>query len=131
MVGIDFRPADGKLYALTSTARLYTVDANTGAATLKATLAADPADATAPYAGLVGTTNSVDFNPVADRLRVLSETGQSLRINVDTGATTTDGEVNRAGTPATVVAAAYSNSFAGTTTTTLFDLDANSDVLAR
>ena len=35
-------------------------------------------------------TFGVDFNPVPDRLRVVSNTGQNLRINVDTGATTTD-----------------------------------------
>ena len=33
----------------------------------------------------------VDFNPVADRLRIVSNTGQDLRANVDTGATTVDG----------------------------------------
>ena len=131
VVGIDFRPADAKLYALANNGRPYTVDPATGAATLKATLAADAADATAPYAGLSGTRFSVDFNPLADRLRVVSSTGQSLRINVDTGATTTDSTINRASGAAMVVAAAYSNSFAGTTTTTLFDLEANTNVLAR
>src|SRR4051794_7704120 len=50
IVGIDFRPADGRLYALTNrrgTGRLYTVSPTTGAARLVGTLAADPADATA------------------------------------------------------------------------------------
>ncbi len=131
VVGIDFRPLDRLLYALTTNGKLYTVDPATGAATAKSTLAADPADATVPYTALSGTSFSVDFNPAADRLRVISDTGQSLRINVDTGATTSDGSINRASGPASVVAAAYSNSFAGTTTTTLFDLDATTDVLAR
>lgn len=132
VLGIDQRPADRLLYALTSAGKLYTVDAATGAATAKATLAADTADTTAPYAGLVGTVFSVDFNPAADRLRVISDTGQSLRINVDTGATTTDGAINRADLIAPrVVAAAYTNSFAATTSTILYDIDTASDVLAR
>ena len=33
VLGIDFRPADNLLYALGSTARLYTIDVATGAAT--------------------------------------------------------------------------------------------------
>ncbi|CAN5192223.1 hypothetical protein BH10PSE17_BH10PSE17_18760 [soil metagenome] len=130
VVGIDVRPSDRLLYALTNSGRVYTVDTTTGVATLKSSLAADSADATAPYTALAGTVFSVDFNPVADRMRVISDLGQSLRINVDTGATTTDGEINRT-SPARVVAAAYTNSFAGTTATTLFDLEANSDVLSR
>jgi hypothetical protein len=131
VVGVDFRPANGRLYALTSAARLLTVDPETGVATGASTLAADPADTTLPYAGLAGTRFTVDFNPVADRLRVISDTGQNLRINVDSGATTTDGVINRGTAPAVVVAGAYTNSFAGTTATDLLDLEANSNVLAR
>ena len=81
VVGIDTRPADGQLYALTSASKLYTVDKTTAAATLKSTLST----------ALAGSAFGVDFNPVPDRLRVTSNTGQNLRINVDTGATITDG----------------------------------------
>ncbi len=131
VIGIDFRPADRLLYALTNTGKLFTVDPATGVSTAKSTLSADPTDTTAPYPGLAGTIFSVDFNPVADRLRVVSNLGQSLRINVDTGVTITDGDINRVGAPATVLASAYSNSFAGTPTTVLYNLEANSDVLTR
>ena len=130
VLGIDFRPNDGLMYAISSAARLFTINPATGAATLKATLAADAADTTAPFTAVTGAEFAVDFNPVADRLRVISSTGQSLRINVDTGATTTDGNINRAGALPTVSAAAYLNSFAGTTTTSLFDIDTSSDNLA-
>ena len=130
VLGIDFRPANGKLYGLTSNARVVSIDTGSGAATVVSTLAADPADTSAPYTGLDGSQFTVDFNPVADRLRVISETGQSLRINVETGITITDGTINRS-TPAKVVAGAYTNSFAGTTATTLYDLDANENVLAK
>ncbi|MDB5948224.1 MAG: polymerase, partial [Massilia sp.] len=88
------------------------------------------ADTSLPYAGLSGTSFAVDFNPVADRLRVISDTGQSLRINADTGATTTDGAINMAGGTPVVTGAAYTNSFAGTTTTTLVDIDTSLDTLS-
>ena len=129
VVGIDTRPKDGALYALTGAGKVYTVNPATGAATLKVTLAADPADASAPFSALSGSVFSVDFNPMADRLRVISDNGQNLRINVDTGATTTDTPINRAGVAPLVLASAYSNSFDGTASTMLFNLDAASDVL--
>ena len=126
-LGIDVRPADGKLYLLSNAGRLYTVDPATGVATFKSTLTVDTTDATAPFAALAGTAFGVDFNPVADRLRVVSNTGQSLRINVDTGVTITDGSIN--GAPATVTASAYTNAFVGTTSTQLFNLDSSTGTL--
>jgi len=135
VVGIDQRPADGKVYGLSSSGRLFTVVPTTGVATVVATLAADPADTTdgnAPYSTfpVAGTVFAVDFNPVADRLRVITSTGASLRINVATGATTTDGSINRAGAAPVVAAAAYTNSFAGTTATALYDMERTSNVLS-
>lgn len=130
LLGIDVRPKDGLLYGMSSTGRIVTIDPVTGAATARATLAADPTDTTAPYTAITGTAFAVDFNPVADRLRVIGNTGQSLRINVDTGATTTDGALNRAGLAPVVTAAAYTNSYAGTTATQLFDIDTTSASLA-
>lgn len=125
--GIDFRPASGLLYALGSRGNLYTLDAATGRATFRAQLKAAAGDDN-PFTGLLGTQFGVDFNPVADRLRVVSNTGQNLRINVDTGDTITDGALtgtNAAGAPVTptATAAAYTNSFAGATSTTLYILD--------
>jgi len=130
VLGIDVRPRDGMLYGLTSTARLITIDPTNGVATVKATLAADSTDTTLPYTAIAGTAFAVDFNPVADRLRVISNSGQNLRINVDTGATTTDGVINRAGVAPSVAAAAYTNSILNATTTQLFDVDSASSVLA-
>jgi hypothetical protein len=139
LVGIDFRPRDGLLWGLTGAGRLYTIDAGTGVATLRATLTADPADTTLPFTGLSGTVTSVDFNPAADRLRVITSTGQNLRIVVETqtvggvtvtaGHTTTDLVLNRASGVPSIVASAYTNSFAGTTSTSLFNLEENADQL--
>ncbi|NHZ43397.1 DUF4394 domain-containing protein [Massilia aquatica] len=130
LLGFDIRPKDGLLYGITSSARIVTIDAKTGVATVKATLVADAADLTLPFSAIAGTAFAVDFNPLADRLRVIGNSGQSLRINVDTGATTTDGAINRAGAAPVVTAGAYTNSFAGTTATMLFVLDTASDNLA-
>jgi hypothetical protein len=125
VAGIDFRPADGLLYALGSRGTIYTLDAATGRATLRSVLKAAAGD-DAPFTRLVGTQFGVDFNPVADRLRVVTNTGENLRIDVDTGDTTTDGNLTRASNPGqtpTVTAAAYSQSFRGSTATTLYVLD--------
>jgi hypothetical protein len=130
VLGIDQRPSDSKLYALGSTGRVYTVDPATGAAALKSTLIADTADTTdgnAPFTALDGTDFGVDVNPVPDRLRVVSNTGQNLRINMDTGATITDLALNPAGS--SVTSAAYTNSFVGAGATTLYVLDATNDRL--
>lgn len=64
-------------------------------------------------------------------MRVISSTGQNLRINVDTGATITDGNLN--GLMNTqVTAAAYTNSYQGTiSSTALFDLDNTSNRLLQ
>ena len=125
VLGIDFRPAGGALYLLGDTGRVYTVDTTTAAASLVAQLNNGAGGAVA----LDGTAFGVDFNPVADRLRVVSDTGQNLRIVPDTGATTGDGAL---GMPAPdVVAAAYTRSFAGSTTTSLYVIDAATGSLHR
>jgi hypothetical protein len=127
IVGMDARTATGQFYALGSTSRLYTINKSTAAATLVAALSADPADATDPFTLLSGSSFGVDFNPVVDRLRVVSDSGQNLRINPDTAAVTTDGALNP-GVPHTV-ASAYSNAFVGATSTTLYQIDSASNSL--
>jgi Domain of unknown function (DUF4394) len=115
ILGIDMRPANGQLYALGSTSRLYTLNASNGAATLVGTAALTTT--------LSGTEFGFDFNPTVDRIRVVSNTGQNLRLHPETAAVAAvDANLNP-GTPS-VSAAAYTNNFAGTTTTVLYVLDA-------
>jgi hypothetical protein len=78
LLGIDFRVARGVLYALAASGRLYTLDTATG--TLKQV---GNAASTVP---LTGALFGVDFNPVADRIRVVSDSGLNLRLHPDTGA---------------------------------------------
>jgi hypothetical protein len=123
LVGIDVRPANNLLYGLGDQGGVYTIATDNGRATLAARI----------NVPLQGTSFGVDFNPVADRLRVVSDTGQNLRINVADGTTTPDGTLNyTAGTPATgVVGAMYTNNDADpNTNTTLFDVDSTLDQIA-
>ena len=127
LIGIDFRPADGLLYAVGSTARLYTINVTTGAATHVAALAADAADMTDPFTALNGTNFGFDFNPLADRLRIVSDARQNLRINAATGAVTTDGNLDFVAPD--VIAAAYTQNFARPASTRLLAIDAATGTL--
>lgn len=117
IVGIDFRPATGRLIAIGSNSRIYTVNTTNAAATFTATLST----------ALSGTAFGVDFNPTVDRIRIISNTGQNLRVNPTNGAVIVDGAINGATT--SVDAAGYTNSFNGATTTTLYDISAATDTL--
>ncbi len=126
--GIDARPFNNTLvgFAANGTAgRLYNINRATGIASIASTLS------TAVNGNFFG----VDFNPTVDRLRIVSDTGQNLRVNVDTGATTVDGNLQfaaadpNAGTPPQVIAAAYANNFNGAAATTLYTLDLSTQSL--
>jgi Domain of unknown function (DUF4394) len=129
LVGIDYRVQDGKLYGVGNAGGIYTISA---------------ADATAAKVSqltvaLAGTSFGVDFNPAANRLRVVSDTGQNLRHNLDdaaatpplAGATVADATLTipPATTPAMGIgAAAYTNNdLDPNTATTLLDLDTMAD----
>jgi len=90
---------------------------------------------------LMGMMFGVDFNPFADALRVVSDTGQNLRLNPNTAVVATnvsptgDGALNylmgdaNFGAVPNVIAAGYTNNFAGAPSTSLFDIDASLDIL--
>ncbi|GAA3963140.1 DUF4394 domain-containing protein [Hymenobacter antarcticus] len=124
VVGADFRPATGQLYALGYNAtngesRLYTVNLTTGAVT---------AVGAAPITlALGGTTDRIgfDFNPTVDRIRVISTNLANFRLNPNDGAiAATDGALT---SPAG--AAAYTNNQSSANTTQLFDYDATTGTL--
>jgi hypothetical protein len=129
ILGIDRRPATGQLYALGSSSRVYVIDPESGAATAVGSGPFTPA--------LSGTRFGFDFNPVVDRIRIVSNTGQNLRVHPDTGviaatdltiayATGDDGE----GTVPSVSGSAYTNSVSpAPVATTLYDIESKRDVL--
>lgn len=120
ILGIDFRPVNGQLYALGSSSRIYTINLGTGTAT---------AVGSAPFSTLLsGTDFGFDFNPTVDRIRVVSNTGQNLRLNPNDGTIAATDITLNPGSPI-ISAAAYTNNFAGAASTTLFVIDHNTDKL--
>jgi hypothetical protein len=128
LIGIDFRVQDGKLYGVGNGGGVYTIDTTTASAQLINTL-------TVP---LNGTTFGVDFNPAADRLRIISDTGQNLAHNVNAGGVTAQNATltytvpPAQPVPATGLSgAAYTNNDVApdgaSTATTLFDVDTTMD----
>ncbi len=117
--GVDFRPANGQLYALGRSSRLYTINTSSGAAAMVGS---------GPFGvALTGEGYGFDFNPVVDRIRVVSSSGQNLRLNPETGAVAAidaalgENDASRRLTGG-AVAAAYTNNYAGATSTTLYVL---------
>lgn len=129
LVGIDYRVQDGELYGVGDEGGIYTLDTDTAKATQVGVL-------TVP---LEGEFFGVDFNPAANALRVVSDTGQNLRqpfATMPLAVTAVDTELtNPATAPATgtvpakgITAAGYTNNdLADDTATTLFVLDTKLD----
>lgn len=77
LLGIDFRPANGRLYAAGSSGRLYVLDTGTGAAA---------AVGTGNFAALVRSEAlGFDFNPVSDRIHITDGSGSNFRLHPETG----------------------------------------------
>jgi hypothetical protein len=124
LVGIDYRVQDGKLYGVGDEGGIYRIERRTGMATKVSRLTV----------ALSGSTFGVDFNPAADRLRIVSDTGQNLRHNVNAGGTTVvDTALTYPPAPTVaggITAAAYTNNdLNADTSTTLYDIDTAMDQL--
>jgi len=126
LVGIDYRVQDGRLYGVANGGGIYTIDTENAQATFVNSL-------TVP---LSGSFFGVDFNPAADRLRIISDTGQNLAHNVNVGGiTATNANLTYTAPPSAptaalgVTAAAYTNNDLNqpNTATTLFDIDTTLD----
>jgi hypothetical protein len=121
IVGLDRRPANGRIYGLASSGRLYLIDPISGVASV-----VNPT----PGFALIGANFGVDFTPVADRLRIVSSSGQNFRANPDDGSLTgTDGFLTET---VQVTAIAYDrNDVNPATPTTLYGIDAAGGNLVR
>jgi hypothetical protein len=120
ILSIDFRPATGQLYGVSNQSRIYVIHQMNGMARAVSATPFTPA--------ISGTEVGFDFNPTVDRIRLVTNTGQDLRLNPETGLVVAiDGNLNP-GNP-NVVAVAYTNSIAGAASTTLYDIDVNTDKL--
>ncbi|MCA2211689.1 DUF4394 domain-containing protein [Jidongwangia harbinensis] len=122
LIGIDRRVQDGLLYGVGNAGGVYTLRSADGRATKVSQLTV----------ALSGAAFGVDFNPAADRLRVISDTGQNLRHNVNAGGTTI-ADTTMTYPPATTAAGgvtgvAYTNNdLDADTGTTLYDIDTTLD----
>jgi hypothetical protein len=144
VVGLDFRPATGQLFAITVPAgtptfaqvRSYVVDPATAAATLVGSVPIN----TVMGAGDLPT--GTDFNPVVDRLRVVNAGNENFRINPNNGVLAgNDADLTYTGpTTGPVTAVAYDRNIApgppGTiappgTLTTLYGIDVGADRLVK
>ena len=128
LLGIDVRPADGKLYGLFVDGTVATIDPAGGTASPVAVLKTVPA---------AGATATVDFNPAADAMRIMGSDGSNLRTKIAGGAVTEDGrhafaagDAGRSGSPR-IVAGAYTNAYAGTQATALYNVDGAAGALVR
>jgi hypothetical protein len=125
-VGVDFRVQDGLLYGVGNKGGIYTIGIPT---------AGVPAAITTKVSqlqiALSGTNFGVDFNPAANRLRVISDSGQNLRHSVDDHTTVADTTLTtppNSGTTTGVTAPAYTNNdLNAETVTTLFDINTTTD----
>ncbi|MGH8566718.1 MAG: DUF4394 domain-containing protein [Gammaproteobacteria bacterium] len=126
LLGIDYRPTNGRLYSISEDSNLYIIDPATGAAALVCTL-------TVSFDG--GPHSGFDFNPQSDRLRLVGANGQNLRSHPEIGATAADTplayaeEDPHAGTKPSITAAAYTNSVRAAPSTKLFNIDSGLDLL--
>ncbi|WP_326584791.1 DUF4394 domain-containing protein [Streptomyces sp. NBC_00487] len=126
LIGIDFRVQNGVLYGVGNKGGIYTIKYPPAT-----TQDVEVTKVSQLQYALNGTNFGVDFNPAADRLRVISDNGQNLRHNL--GDHTTIQDVNLTtppieGTTKGVSAAAYTNNdLDGSTATTLFDINTTSD----
>ncbi|MEW2441824.1 DUF4394 domain-containing protein [Micromonospora marina] len=124
LVGIDYRVQNGRLYGVGDKGGIYLISTRDAKAEEVSQLSVP----------LKGRYFGVDFNPAADRLRVISDQGQNLRHNVNDDTTVVDGTLTYP--PSTdaakgVTGAAYTNNdLDPDTATTLFDIDTTLDQVA-
>jgi hypothetical protein len=134
LIGIDFRPTDGKLYGLTDLGAIYAIPVSqnrVGSATRVSTI--NPR-----FTG--GLAMLFDFNPVANATRVAGSNDQNLAVvngadgsNLSATVAQTPfayvkGDVGSGKDPE-LVGGAYTNNYSGATTTLFYAIDHDLDTL--
>ena len=130
LVGIDYRVSKGVLFTLSRSGRVYTINTESGALA--------PVGGTPIASAMEGAAFGFDFNPAADRIRLVSNTGQNLRLHPDTGALvavdaplTFDLGDSQAGQKPQLLAAAYTYNKKDEKITTNFAIDGRTGTLVR
>ena len=125
ILGIDFRPDDGQIFAVGSSNRLYTIGMD-GSATQVGPSFNIPLD---------GSAFGYDFNPTIDRSRIDTNTNNNYVVNPNDGLITqvndvfySIGDANE-GVDPNIAHIAYTNSFPGALSTQLYAIDVGLDTL--
>ncbi|MEV0675563.1 DUF4394 domain-containing protein [Actinosynnema sp. NPDC050436] len=125
LIGLDFRVQNNTLYGVGNAGGIYTISIPDVVVKKVSQLGV----------ALDGGFFGVDFNPAANRLRVVSNTGQNLRHNIDDGPTAGTTVVDQplstppapAPTPGVSAVAYTNNDLNADTATTLFDINTTTD----
>lgn len=137
IVGIDFRPADNTLFALTTGERLYTINPAAGIATPIGPASAVSMNKRASY--------GFDFNPAVDEIRVVNDADENVRfdptaaaaidfnpnvagVQGDTNLAYIAGDSNQGKDPS-IVGIAYTKNLPSGTPTTLYGIDSAQNTL--
>lgn len=127
LIGIDFRPADGRLYTLTDTGTVYTVSLASGSLGAVTRVS----NVSPRFDG--GYQSLMDFNPVVNALRLIgsddsnfalvNSNGGNLNVTaVQTAMTYPAGDVN-AGKDPNIACGSYTNNVAGAQVTLFYGID--------
>ncbi|MES2548001.1 MAG: DUF4394 domain-containing protein [Pseudomonadota bacterium] len=126
LIGIDLRPSNNTIYGISSSSKLYTLDAYTGVASLVGSLSGYSINTSLGY--------GFDFNPVADfagaaSLRLVSSAGDNLAVNVATGVVGNTASNIGSGYSAVAYANSDPNQAPGAASTRLYYLNSTTDTL--
>ncbi len=121
LLAIDFRPANGNLYGVSDSSRLYIISTDGGQV--------KPIGKTFEPT-LKGSSVGFDFDPYTDQIRIVTDQGQNLRVDPNFGTVVSvDTDINPAG--AAINSVAYSRTASVGRTFPLYDIDAAQGVLLR
>ncbi len=137
LVGIDFRPQNGHLYALgvtttsasTNVGTLYDISVRTGRATPVGPTGGVTTTDGMPNPATAGTGFAFDFNSVADAIRVVATDGDNFALSPNTG--TTLANQTPVGGGRVYSGVGQTNNAPNATVTTQYAIDATTDSLYR
>src|SRR4051794_1372736 len=129
--GIDYRPATNEVYVVTasagfasnSVAKTYAVAPSIGPTALVGSTAG-----TVP--GWADVAGDLDFNPVADRIRLVNVNDENFRVNPNNGALAGDDADLAPASTTALIGVAYDRNVVGSTATTAFAIDRSDSELA-
>jgi len=116
ILAVDYQASTKDLFAIGSSSRLYRIDPQTG----------ECSDVSS-FPFKAGTDFGMDVDPVANRIRVLTNADENFTLDPLGGPESVDGALNPANP--NLVACAYTNNFAGAGSTVLYAIDSVSDTL--